>query len=62
MTVLCLPETHPEDLVHAFIYGLKPSLQPLVKSQVAQKEEEILPEAIIVAVQLDKYVQDTQPH
>ena len=33
--VLSLPESHPEDLIHAFIYGLKPSLQPLVKAQVA---------------------------
>ena len=59
--VLSLLESHPEDLIHAFIYGLKPILQPLIKAQVAPKEEPTLPEAITVAVQLDKYVQDTQP-
>ena len=59
--VLSLPESHPEELIHAFIYGLKPSLWPLVKAQVAQKEEPTLPKAMIVAVQLDKYVRDTKP-
>ena len=57
--VLSLPERYPEDLIHAFIYGLKPNLRPLVKAQLAQKEEPKLPEAMIVAVRLDEYVQDT---
>ena len=30
-----------------------------MKDQVSQKEQPIVPEAIIVAVYLDKYIQDT---
>ena len=70
MIMLSLPKSHPEDLIHAFIYGLKPSLLPLMKAQVAQKEEPILPEAMIVVVhkkkkkkkkKQHKYVRDIQP-
>ena len=49
MIVLSLPESHPKGLIHALIYRLKPNLWPLVKAQVAQKEEPILPKAITVA-------------
>ena len=56
MIVLSLPESLPKDLIYAFIYGLKPNLRPLLKVQVAQKEEPILLEAMTVAVQLDEYV------
>ena len=58
--MLSLPEGHPEDLIHAFIYELKPSLRPFMKVQVAQKEKPTLHEAMTVAVQLDEYVRDTQ--
>ena len=50
MIVLSLPESQPVDLIHAFIYGLKPTSRPLVKTKVAQKEEPLLPEAMTVAV------------
>ena len=59
MILLALPESHSEDLIYAFIYIFKPILRPLVKAQVTQKEEPILPEAMTVAIQLDKYIQDT---
>ena len=59
--VLSLPESHPKDLIHAFIYELKPSLRLLVKAQVSQKEEPTLPKAMTIAVHPNKYVQDIQP-
>ena len=59
MIVLALPESHSEDLIYAFIYIFKPILRLLVKAQVAQKQEPILLEAMTVAIQLDKYIQDT---
>ena len=42
--VLSLPESHPKNLIQAFIYGLKPSLK------VLGEEKPTLPEAIAVAV------------
>ena len=57
--LLSLPESYPGDLIHAFIYGLDPNLRHLVKTQVSQKEEPILQEAMAVIVQLDEYLHDT---
>ena len=56
MIVLSLSESPLEDLIHAFIYGLKPILRQLVKSQVVQKEALTIPEVMAFAVQLDEYV------
>ena len=50
MLVISLPKSNVGDLIHAFIYGLKANLYPLVKSQVAQKESLSLAEAMTVAV------------
>ena len=50
MLVILLPESNVGDLIHAFIYGLKANLCPLVKAQVAQKEVPSLSKAMTVAV------------
>ena len=38
------------DLIHAFLYGCKANLCPLVKAQVAYKDAPSLAEAMAVAV------------
>ena len=48
--VIFLPKSNIGDLIHAFIYGFKANLTPLVKAQVAQKEATSLAEAMTVAV------------
>ena len=48
--VILLPESKVGDLIHAFIYGLKENLRPLVKAWVSQKEAPSLVEAVTVAV------------
>ena len=50
MLVILLPESNVGDLIHAFIYGLKVNLHPLVKFQIAQKEVPSLAEAMTLAV------------
>ena len=32
MVVLSLQESHPKNLIHAFIYNLDPTLRPLLKA------------------------------
>ena len=59
--VVSLPESNIGDLIHAFIYGLRASLRPLVKAQAAQKGEPSLAEVMTIAVQLDEYVKE-QPN
>ena len=56
--VVSLPKKNVGDLIYAFMYGLKISLCPLFKIQMAQKEALSLAEAIMVAVYLEKYVKE----
>ena len=48
--VVSLLENNVGDLIHAFLYGLKANLRPLVKLQVSQKEAPSFIEAKTVAV------------